>query len=447
MLQFAKRLSAHGARCTLAATRFILASTPPEPGPVRVVPISDGCDRAGFAEVDSVPAYLDRLESACSASLADLLRSESAAGRPVRVLVYDAFLPWARPVAQGLGAAAAAFFTQACAVDAVYAHVWEGRVGIPVPVQQGPVRLPGLPPLEPEDLPSFMLGPGDYPAYLELVMNQFQGLRDADDVFINSFYELEPQEAEYMESTWGAKTIGPTVPSAYVDNRVPDDTSYGFSLYSLAATTASRCGLFLASHPPHSVVYVSFGSMASLSPIQLFELAHGLLRCGKPFLWVVRASERPKIPAELLAEEEGAKKQLYTIVEWAPQLEVLAQEAVGCFVTHCGWNSTVEAIALGKPMVGMPQWTDQPTNAKYVEGVWGVGVRARAGAEDGVVGREEVERCVRQVMEGESGEGYRRRAAEWRRKACEAVTDGGSSDRNIAEFVTKYAAVDGGGAK
>nr|CAD1838923.1 unnamed protein product [Ananas comosus var. bracteatus] len=379
MLQFAKRLSAHGARCTLAATRFILASTPPEPGPVRVVPISDGCDRAGSRRwTPSRP-------------------TSTGSSRPARPRSPTSSGP-SRPRAARSGSWSTTRSSRGPAP-------WR-RASAPPPPRSSR-RRPGSPPrpapLEPEDLPSFMLGPGDYPAYLELVMNQFQGLRDADDVFINSFYELEPQEAEYMESTWGAKTIGPTVPSAYVDNRVPDDTSYGFSLYSLAAATASRCGLFLASHPPHSVVYVSFGSMASLSPIQLFELAHGLLHCGKPFLWVVRASERPKLPADLLAEEEGAKKQLYTIVEWAPQLEVLAQEAVGCFVTHCGWNSTVEAIALGKPMVGMPQWTDQPTNAKFVEGVWGVGVRARAGAEDGVVGSGEVERCVRQVMEGESG--------------------------------------------
>ncbi|KAG5589098.1 hypothetical protein H5410_039612 [Solanum commersonii] len=51
--------------------------------------------------------------------------------------------------------------------------------------------------------------------------------------------------------------------------------------------------------------------------------------------------------------------------------------SIGCFLTHCGWNSTLESISLGVPMVAIPQWTDQPTNAKLVKDVWEIGVRAK----------------------------------------------------------------------
>ena len=82
-------------------------------------------------------------------------------------------------------------------------------------------------------------------------------------------------------------------------------------------------------------------------------------------------------------------------------MEVLANKAIGCFLTHCGWNSTLEALSLGVPLVGMPQWTDQIPNSKFVQDVWKMGVRSKVG-ENGIVGREEIEFCIRKVMEGET---------------------------------------------
>jgi len=85
-------------------------------------------------------------------------------------------------------------------------------------------------------------------------------------------------------------------------------------------------------------------------------------------------------------------------------------------------------------MVAMPQWADQPTTAKYVESAWGIGVRMRKG----LVRREEVARCIREVMEGERKAEFRQNAAKWMKKAKEAMQEGGSSDKNIAEFAAKY---------
>jgi pathogen-inducible salicylic acid glucosyltransferase len=144
-----------------------------------------------MSQINSVSDYLAQLEITGSETLDNLLESESIEGRPVRVLVYDAFLPWAGEVARRHGAAAAAFFTQPCSVNVVYGHTWEDRVK--VPVTTSPFVVPGLPTLEHEDLPSFMLGAGLYPAYLEMVVEQFKWLNKADDVLVNSFYELEPQ--------------------------------------------------------------------------------------------------------------------------------------------------------------------------------------------------------------------------------------------------------------
>jgi UDP-glucoronosyl and UDP-glucosyl transferase len=122
----------------------------------------------------------------------------------------------------------------------------------------------------------------------------------------------------------------------------------------------------------------------------LFIFIHiTFISSGKPFLWVVRSTEVPKLPEGFA---EMAKRGI--IVPWAPQLEILRHDAVGCFVTHFGWNSTLEAINFEVPMVAMPQWTDQLTNAKYIEAVWWVGLRVNAD-EKGSVGPNEIKRCVR----------------------------------------------------
>ncbi|XP_047954754.1 UDP-glycosyltransferase 74E2-like [Salvia hispanica] len=113
------------------------------------------------------------------------------------------------------------------------------------------------------------------------------------------------------------------------------------------------------------------------------ELAWGLLNTNFDFLWVVREE---KLPADFL--RASADKAMF--VRWSPQLEVLSNKAVRCFFSHGGWNSTTEALSLGVPMVVMPQWTEQTTDAKLVQDVWGVGIRVTVGG-DGVVRREEIE--------------------------------------------------------
>ncbi|KAF7013448.1 hypothetical protein CFC21_027532 [Triticum aestivum] len=123
-----------------------------------------------------------------------------------------------------------------------------------------------------------------------------------------------------------------------------------------------------------------------------------------------------------------------------PQLEVLAHKAIGCFLTHCGWNSTTEAIVAGVPMVAMPRSADQPTTAKYVGSAWGIGMRMRADVK-GLVRREEAERCIRKVMDAEGKDEYRRNATKWMKMAKEAMQEGGSLDKNIAEFAAKYLSI------
>nr|CAD1843041.1 unnamed protein product [Ananas comosus var. bracteatus] len=124
-----------------------------------------------------------------------------------------------------------------------------------------------------------------------------------------------------------------------------------------------------------SVVYVSFGSMSVVKKRQMEEIRKGLKESGRPYLWVVRKDNKE---AESIEPEEQDQKGM--VVAWCSQIRVLNHAAVGCFVTHCGWNSTVESVAAGVPTVCVPQWTDQGTNAWLMAEEWGMGVRGRSTA-------------------------------------------------------------------
>ncbi|KAH7518207.1 hypothetical protein FEM48_Zijuj09G0147100 [Ziziphus jujuba var. spinosa] len=433
MLQFSKRLISKGLKVTLATTTFVFNSkhaVDPPSNSIDVETISDGHDTCGRAGAKSIKYYLTTFQEIGSRTLADLITRLGDSGRPVDALVYDSFLPWALDVAKRFDLVGAVFFTQSCAVNSIYYHIHKGLLQLPLP---GPkFSLPGLPSLEPFEAPSFVYAPESYPAFYDMVVGQFYNIDDADWVLYNTFNELEKEVAEWMEKLWPLRTIGPTIPSMYLDKRLENDKDYSINLFK---PNNGACMRWLRAKPKGSVIYVSFGSLAALEEEQMIELAWGLKGTNYYFLWIVRAQEEDKLPNKF--KEEISEKGL--VISWCAQLEVLAHESVGCFVTHCGFNSTLEALSLGVPMVAMPQWTDQRTNAKYVEDVWEVGKRARPD-EKGVVRREVIQLCIRDVMEERKGKQMKKNAIKWRNLAKDAVSEGGSSDTNIDEFVSKLAA-------
>ena len=135
--------------------------------------------------------------------------------------------------------------------------------------------------------------------------------------------KLGMQEAEYMEWRWRAKTVGPLLPSFFLDDgRLPLNKAYGMNFSS---STALPCMAWLDQQQPGSVVLASYGTVYSLDAAELDELGNGLYDSGKRFLWVVRSSEAEKISEEL----RDRCKEMGLVVPWCPQLEVLAHEAIG----------------------------------------------------------------------------------------------------------------------
>lgn len=246
---------------------------------------------------------------------------------------------------------------------------------------------------------------------------------------INSTYIVLTIEklVKAMLGLWSVTMIGPLIPSAYLDQQIEGDTVYGASFWK---PSRDEYLIWLETKPPKTVVYISFGSMAEMEVKQVEEIAWGLKESDYCFIWVVKESENKKLPINFL----DSMNEAGLVVTWCNQLEVLAHRAVGCFITHCGWNSILEGLSLGVPMVAVPQRVDQPTNAKFMEDVWRVGVRAQKD-EEGVVARTELERCIREIMVGERSEEIKRNACMWRESAKRAVSKGGSSDEKIDEFI------------
>ncbi|KAL3569699.1 hypothetical protein D5086_029589 [Populus alba] len=320
--------------------------------------------------------YSKQFRAAVTRKLPELVAElNNSSGHPISCLLYDSHLPWLLDTARQLGLAGASLFTQSCAVDNVYYNVHEMQLKIPPEELLVTVsRLPALSPLEITDLPSFVQGMDSESEY-SFLLNHVVG-----------------QFSNFREADW--------------------------IFVNTFSTLEEEAVNWLASQR----------SIKPIGPLIPSFYLDRQLEDDK------EESESKKLPSNFV--EESSEKGL--IVTWSPQLEVLAHESVGCFMTHCGWNSTLEALSLGVPMVAMPHWTDQPTNAKCIADVWHVGVRVKEN-EKGIVTKEEVEGCIREVMEGERGNEMRRNSDKWMKLAKTAVDEGGSSDKNITEFAAQLA--------
>ncbi|KAI3927254.1 hypothetical protein MKX01_036616 [Papaver californicum] len=430
MIQFSKSLASKGLRVTLATTFLLTTSMHAESGPIRIESLCNDINGGGDSIAKETESHGDRMKrykEVGAKDLQKLIEKQSSFGYPVKCLLYDSVIPWASNVAKELGLVGAAFYTQSCSVNAIYYSVYKGL--IPTPIEDPTVAVPGLPVIEAEHLPSFVYKIDSYPHTLNLVLNQFENMGDADWHFLNTFDKLEDEVVNWLakQSPTRMMAIGPTVP--FPDNSMESNNSYGLDLFALESDAYMK---WLDTKEVASVVYASFGSLASLSEDQMVEICWALKDCNYNFLWVVRELEEGKLPDKFVEET----MEMGLVVRWCRQLQVLAHKSIGCFVTHGGWNSTLEGLSSGVPMVAVNQSADQPTNAKFIQDVWRVGVRAK-GNEDGIVVRQGLENCIREVMEGDRKDEMKRNAVKWKELAKEAVDENGSSHNNIEEFVTR----------
>uniref|UniRef100_A0A0D9WIV8 Uncharacterized protein n=1 Tax=Leersia perrieri TaxID=77586 RepID=A0A0D9WIV8_9ORYZ len=296
-----------------------------------------------------------------------------------------------------------------------------------------PLHFPGVPPIPASDITHHLLDRAN--AIGAAMVEHYRRMAaSARGVLINTY--------EWMEATAvAALRDGVCVPG----HSTPPVYCIGPLIVSSARAELHQCLAWLDSQPDKTVVFLSFGSMGAVSADQIKEIAHGLEKSGHRFLWVVRSP--PDDPAKIFLRRpepdlaailpdgfmERTRDRGMVVKSWAPQVDVLRHAATGAFVTHCRWNSTLEAVAAGVSMVCWPQYTEQRLNKVLVVDGMRLGV-VMDGYDEEIVTAEEVEK-VGLVMETEDGEKLRERLALAKEMAAEAMADGGPSRMAFAEFL------------
>ncbi|PIA50553.1 hypothetical protein AQUCO_01200022v1 [Aquilegia coerulea] len=248
----------------------------------------------------------------------------------------------------------------------------------------------------------------------------------ASAIILNTFDVLESKVLDAMKSLLPAiYTVGPL---QLLEEKIPNKDLKSFGSNLLEEHT--ECLEWLDSKQPSSVVYVNFGSTTVMTKDQLLEFAWGLANSKHTFLWVIRPdlviSEAAILPPEFTNETSNRGM----ISGWCPQEKVLCHSSTAGFLTHCGWNSTMDTMCGGVPIIGWPFFGDQQTNCWNACVHWGIGTEI-----DKNVKRDEVERLVRDLMEGEKGKEMKRKMLEWKICAQESMNPGGSSYANLDKVI------------
>ncbi|KAL3755684.1 hypothetical protein ACJRO7_002695 [Eucalyptus globulus] len=303
-----------------------------------------------------------------------------------------------------------------------------------------PIDVPGTPPIPPSDVADPMQDRYDeaYKGFLESSLK----MQTSAGIIVNTFEKLE-QRAIRAIMDGQCVPDGPTPPlyciGPLISSRGGDDGG------------SPDCLTWLDSQPRGSVVFLCFGSLGVFSVEQLQEIATGLERSGQRFLWVVRNPSEDKnqkasmfaMPApdldSLLPEGflERTKERGLMVKKWAPQVAVLSHPSVGGFVTHCGWNSVLEAVCAGIPMLAWPLYAEQRHNRVLLVQEMRIALPVDE-SEDGSVRSEEVEKRVRELMESEEGKMVRERTLAMKEEAKAALSPGGSSRLALARLVESW---------
>ncbi|KAG9141838.1 hypothetical protein Leryth_013961 [Lithospermum erythrorhizon] len=288
--------------------------------------------------------------------------------------------------------------------------------------------IPGMPNIRLKDLPSFLRTTDPQDIMFDFMGEEAQNCLNSSAIMFNTFDEFEHEALQALVSKFNYPHIYTIGPLTLLEKHVPESNVK--CLNSSLWKPDSKVFEWLGQREENSVVYVNYGSVTTMSDEHFQEFAGGLANSKQSFLWVTRPDivkgESGTLPDEFLDEV----KDRGLLVNWCDQEKVLAHSSVGAFLTHCGWNSMMETVTAGVPVICWPFFADQQTNCHYSCEKWGIGMEI-----DHDVRREEVAKMVREMMEGGRGEGMRKKAQEWKRIAEECTMVGGQSYCNFDRFI------------
>ena len=288
--------------------------------------------------------------------------------------------------------------------------------------------LPGMKNMRLKDIPSFVRVTDSNDLVLNFLITEAQRAQKAQAIIFNTFEEFESDALKALSSMFPPLySIGP-LPLLLTQS--PHNQKLLESIGSNLWKEETQCLDWLESKESKSVIYVNFGSLATMSLEQFHEFAWGLANSKRHFLWIIRPNLVKGGPINLSPDFLHETEDRCFIASWCEQEKVLNHPSIGSFLTHCGWNSMTESICAGVPMACWPWSGDQPTNCRYACKDWGIGVEI-----DSNVKREEVEMIVNELMEGEEGKKMRQRISEWKKIAKEDTKPGGSSYINLENLI------------
>ncbi|RWW21233.1 hypothetical protein GW17_00014619 [Ensete ventricosum] len=444
MVDMAKLFASHGVRATVLTTPANLPlveaaidlanRSHQHPIQLRLIPfpstnvgLPDGCENLSYVSFVQHPTFFTAvvmLQEPFRCVLADLLPD---------AVVTDWLLPWTFDVSEELN---------------IPRLVFHGVSTFALCANASLIDKPFPPPdVESIVIPSF-------PRQVELLRSQLPDVAKAGPVIleifeqiarcepksfgvvVNSFYELECEFAHHLRTVVGRKTwhVGPV---SLCNKHTKEKCRRGISIPTMEA---DKCLRWLDDRDRDSVLYVCFGSLGTFTKAQFHELALALEAWGHPFIWVVRECSDDWWPDGYTERTQG---RCMIMKGWAPQILLLNHTAVGGFVTHCGWNSCLEAVSSGVPMVTWPLFADQFFNEKLITEVLRIGVAV--GAKQSTVDAEErpllaaaeIERVISQLMDGDDEEAkrMRRRVRKLSLMAKTATEEGGSSHGDVENLI------------
>ncbi|KAJ3695158.1 hypothetical protein LUZ60_000535 [Juncus effusus] len=369
--------------------------------------------------------------------LKSFIESESRTS-PVSALILDMFCVDALDVAAELGVPAYFFFSCGANALAVFLHlpkfISSSTIGPLKDAGETPLLFPGVPPFPASHLIKEASDPDT--EEFKLTIYNFDRLAEGKGILINSFESLEPRAMKALKD-------GLCLP----DRPTPSMYCIG-PLASNGEKKEERhpCLDWLDAQPKKSVVFLCFGSMGSFQVEQLKEIAIGLEKSGQRFLWVVRSlpnpdrtmfEPRPEPDLDALLPEgflDRTKDRGMVVKSWAPQIEVLSHISIGGFVSHCGWNSTLEAMSFRVPMICWPLYAEQKMNKVFLVEDMKIGVELK-GYDKELILADELADKVKWIIESEGADELKNRMEEVKYDAVGVLKEGGASYEALAEFL------------
>ncbi|KAG8376588.1 hypothetical protein BUALT_Bualt09G0079200 [Buddleja alternifolia] len=339
-------------------------------------------------------------------------------------LVADTSYAWCAPIAKKYNLVSVSFWTEPALVFSLIYHSEVLRKNGHLPFKDNMEEeinyVPGVQSINTRDIMPY-LSEAEWGSIVQRALSlAFEEVKKADFILHNTVHELEYDTLLALNKYQPNYAIGPINFSAT-------------NTISKSLWLESDCTHWLDSKSPGSVLYVSFGSLVQTSKQVIEEIAYGLLLSEVKFIWVVRAGIVSYGDTNVLPDGfEDEIKDKGLILPWCNQIAVLSNPAIGGFLTHCGWNSTIESMWCGVPMICYPITYDQPTNRKLIVDDWKIGISLCDGKS---VDRTKVAEKIKSFMAGTTSKSLKHEATKVKKTLQNALEVDGSSGRSFDQFV------------